>query len=172
MACHFGEPNIPMTKLNEQPPGFAADTMIHTDQGLKAIQHIAVGDLVLSYPRNMQPPSQMRRPDEYTFKRVARLMVADNGSVSRLLVFHLATGEKEELFAARLQPIYCKEKGWIDVGSIRPTNVVENHYFGNMLLSRVHHDVARASLYALDVEEFCTYYVGKLGTWVGSSLGL
>lgn len=146
---------------------FAAGTLVHTKEGLKPIEEIKIGDWVLSYPDDQLRPDHRREKHEYTYRQVTQTFVTEDQPLSRMIIAHLASGAKETIFVTENHPIYCKGHGWVPVSEIDNTpGVVENFYFGNLIVFRLYHEVTRGRVYNFEVDEFHTYYVGEQGMWV------
>lgn len=153
--------------MNEETPGFAAGTLVHTKEGLKPIEEICVGDWVLSYPDNQKTPERLRQEHEYTYRQVTQTFVTEDQPLSKLIVVNLASGNKETIWATANHPIYCEDRGgWVPFSEIDVGDVVEQYEYANLLVSRVYHEQERARVYNFEVEEFHTYYVGEEGVWV------
>src|SRR5262245_23720318 len=104
------------------PCCFTAGTLVHTKVGLKPIENIRVDDWILSYPDDQVPPRVMRRPEDYAYRQVVRVYVREQQSVSKLVIDHLATNEKETYLVTKEHPIYCDGKGWVPVSKIQSTD--------------------------------------------------
>jgi hypothetical protein len=152
---------------NDQPPCFATGTLVHTKGGLKPIEEVRVGDLVLSYPDDHRTPDRFRSEDEYTYKKVTRVFVTDDQPLHRLIVSNLASGDRETLYVTGNHPFYCNGTGWTPVSKMRRAgDVLENFRFGNLIVYRNYPDAGSGKVYNFEVEDFHTYYVGKEGVWV------
>ena len=83
---------------------FAAGTLVHTANGLVAIEKIQVGDLVLSQPET---------GGELAYKRVLNTVVHQDKHV--ILVSYLVDGEDESrhLAVTGNHPFWVKGKGWL-----------------------------------------------------------
>lgn len=148
--------------------GFAAGTLIRTKEGLKPIEMVNVGDWVLSFPDGQTPPNHKRTESEYTFARVAEICTADDRPFSRLLVDHLASNQRDEIFVTANQPIYLAGSGWVKTERLRATSPLENYYFGNLMVGRNYPEEQRGIAYNLALENLHTFYVGAHGVWVHS----
>ncbi|WP_082922617.1 polymorphic toxin-type HINT domain-containing protein [Halothiobacillus diazotrophicus] len=149
-----------------QQPCFAAATLVHTKKGLRPIEEICVGDWVLSYPDDQQPPDKFREGHEYTYRQVTQTFVTENQPISKLIVAEIVNNRRETIYVTPNHPIYRKYSGWVPVSEFEPGDVVENYQFRNLMVARVFHAVDFATVYNLEVDEFHTYYVGEEGIWV------
>jgi hypothetical protein len=154
--------------LTSIDPCFAAGTLVHTKDGLKKIEDIQIGDLVLSFPDNQTPPGHIRQENEYAYREVTKVSVQEDREISFVTVFDLAAGIKETIGATPNHRVYEKNSGWLPVSELKFGSAFENAVFGNLLVTKVKHSAARAVVYGLAVAEFQTYYVGQLGAWVHS----
>jgi hypothetical protein len=151
---------------SQTPTGFATDTLVHTKNGTKPIQHIEVGDEVLSFPDDKIPPSRMREESELLYVRVVAVASTPDQPLNRLLIDHLATGERDTLLLAAQQPVFVTGEGWRPALQVGVMSVLENHYFGNLMLSRNHEAVATGVVHRLTLEALGSFYVGPQGVWV------
>ncbi|MBB5205524.1 hypothetical protein HNQ51_002843 [Inhella inkyongensis] len=148
---------------------FVAGTLVHTKEGLVPIEQIKVGDWVLSYPDDQQPPDRFREPHEYAYKRVLQTYVSANQAVKEFPVQNLASGNVEYFTATLSHPIFVANRGWMTLGEIlagRQRVAVETHRFRNIILGGLFKDKGLATVYNIEVEDFNTYYVGEEGVWV------
>ena len=82
-------------------------------------------------------------------------------------MLNTSSGEIETLWVTPSHPIYVKGIGWTPVGQMdRAGDVLENYRFGNSMVYRCYQNVDVGRVYNFEVEEFHTYYVGKVGIWV------
>lgn len=81
--------------------GFPAGTRVHTKEGLKAIEQIQVGDLVLSKPENGQ--------GEQAYKRVAKTFSYEDKTL-RCIVYETEAGERLVVFATGNHPFWVAEE--------------------------------------------------------------
>jgi hypothetical protein len=68
-------------------------------------------------------------------------------------------------------PFYVDEEGWVPASGLNFTCPLEAHDFGNLAVGGVESIAEKARVYNLEVEEFHTYYVGRLGVWVHNACG-
>jgi Pretoxin HINT domain len=147
-------------------PCFAAGTLVRTKEGLKNIEKIEIGEWVLSYPGDQTRPGRPRQEHEHTYREVKKLFAYEDELISHITVFDLAAGIKEIIKVSGSHPIYEKDSGWQPASQAKFGNAFENAAFGNLLVTRVKHEVERAWVYNIEVDEFQTYYAGSLGVWV------
>jgi len=151
--------------------GFAAGTVVRTQEGLVPIEKIKVGEWVLSYPDDKPIPKEYRddpNPPQI-YKRVVQVFVTENQAVTEFPVLNIGTGNTERFTATLNHPIFVLHHGWMTLAAIRAIRQlvgVENHLFGNLLLGGLYKDKGLTTVYNIEVEDFHTYYVGKEGMWV------
>ena len=157
-----------MNRLDSWNTCFAAGTLVHTKEGLKPIEGIRVGDWVLSYPEDQVPPLHIREEHEYTYRKVTATFVHDDEIVCKLIALNLANGIEEVIKVTPNHPIHEKDAGWVPASQLMSAgNVLGSYNFANLLTNRDRKPTEeRTRVYNLEVDEFHTYYVGKLGVWV------
>jgi Pretoxin HINT domain len=162
--------DIAAIKEGQSPACFVAGTLVHTKEGLMPIEQIQIGDWVLSYPDDQQPPpGKFREPHEYTYKRVVQTFVTENQRVTEFPVSNLASGNIERLTATPNHPIYVKDEGWIALELLcarRKLVAVVTNDFSNLTFGGLYKNKGFATVYNIEVEDFHTYYVGEEGLWV------
>lgn len=150
---------------------FTAGTLVHTKEGLKSIEDICIGDWVLSYPENASIPIRERAPfrleDEYIYKQVTQIFIHDDKEIVHITYIQPG-GEKivKPLHATPNHPFYVKRRGWIPAVELKIGNVLETAGFGNLMVTKVKQTGETARVYNIEVNEYHTYYVEKLGVWV------
>jgi hypothetical protein len=160
----------------EKLPCFVAGTLVHTKEGLKPIEEICVGDWVLSYPDDQAPPVRwreeggerwviFRQEDEYTYRQVTRTFVHEDKPICEVEIIDFSNGI-ETLKVTPDHPFYVKHIGWTPARELDFTCPLFAESFGNMAVGKVSVTGERARVYNLEVDEFHTYYVGRLGVWV------
>ena len=134
---------------------FAAGTPVHTAQGLRPIEDVAVGDLVWA------------RDDltgEDGLRTVRRKFVTPRRAVLSVL-FADASGAMESLRVTPEHPFYS-QRGWVaakdlqnaDEVMLRSGDWVE--MIGGQSLDQL------ITVYNFNVDDFHTYFVGEAGLWV------
>jgi len=167
-------------RINQRDPCFVAGTLVRTKDGMKPIEEICVGDWVLTYPDDQIPPKRAKREDEYFYRQVTKTFVTDDQLVSYIEVTDF--GDLDCIGVTPNHPIYEGHPGFAPFGCIpgeeprgdgwRPASQIKfgstlvKHSFGNAVVGKVKHEVERARVYNLEVDEFHTYFVGKIGIWV------
>jgi hypothetical protein len=122
----------------------------------------------LSYPEHQSRPRRLREEHEYTYRQVTQTFVTEDQLLSSFEV--ISDGYIDTIWATANHPIYCNNRdGWIPVFELQSLDIVENYYFGNLLVGEVCHAVKNARVYNFEVEEFHTYYIAEVGVWVHNS---
>jgi RHS repeat-associated protein len=128
---------------------FTGDTLVSTENGLKRIDEIEIGDKVWSY--NIET-------GELELKEVQNVFVKENNEI-----LHLTTSNGETIDTTTNHPFYVEEKGWIAAGDLEIGDVVytidgEEAEITEMVIEKFAEPVI---VYNLEVEDFHTYFVGN-----------
>lgn len=145
---------------------FAAGTLVHTKDGLRPIEELKVGDLVLTWPQDMPIPRRPRLPDEYIYKPVTKTFVREDTVISHVPLLVTGVGDDEDLRVTPNHPVYAERHGWLPISALKPSYRLVWASFSNALVRRMKHDVERVTVYNIEVEDCHTYFVGKMGLWV------
>ncbi|MCS4300150.1 MULTISPECIES: DUF637 domain-containing protein [Acinetobacter] len=138
---------------------FVAGTLIETDQGLKPIDEFMGGELVWARSDN---------DFSYGYKPVVATKVTNNQPIYEVIIKN-DLGQIEKLLTTEEHPFWLKNKGW------RKASILEA---GDILFDRNNQDLVVISqsllaqvdtVYNIQVDDFHTYHVGKLGVWVHNS---
>lgn len=154
---------------------FAAGTLVHTKDGLRPIEELKVGDLVLTWPEDMPIPKRPRHPfrlqDEYIYKPVTKTFVHEDTMISHVTILGLGKpGDQEVLRVTPNHPVFTEEHGWIPVSALKASYELIWADFSNTAIRRARHDVERVTVYNIEVEDCHTYFVGKMGLWVHNKI--
>lgn len=159
--------------LNENPVemnGFMAGTLVHTQDGLRPIEELKVGDLVLTWPENkprpIRPRHPFRLPEEYIYMPVTKMLVHEDQMISHVPILGTGRGDDETLRVTPNHPIWSEDRGWLPASVLKASHSLVNKDFANDSVRRVRHDVERVRVYNIEVAEDHTYFVGKQGIWV------
>jgi hypothetical protein len=157
--------------MNKSHSCFVAGTLVLTKEGRKPIEEIRVGDWVLSYPENQIPPKRLRTEAEYTYRRVTQTFVHEDKTVCEVTIFHFASNSQDVIRVTPNQPFFVDKEGWAPASALNFTCPLVADNFGNLAVGGVEPIAEKARAYNLEVEEFHTYYVGRLDVWVHNACG-
>jgi filamentous hemagglutinin len=155
-----------LEKLENNNEGFAEGTLVHTADGLRTIESIKAGDLVLSFPEEITPPNQERNDNEFFYTKVACTHSFLNAPVHELKIYHLAQDVQDLIKAGENQLVYHCDIGWVKVKDISLFKKLVAYNFGNLLLGRNLREENLIKTYNLELEALHTFYVGQHGAWV------
>jgi RHS repeat-associated protein len=135
---------------------FKENTLVDTEEGLKPIQDIDVGDRVRSYNQ---------RTGEIQFKPVKRLFKYVAATVIGLVI------QGDTLTATANHPFMLKDKGWVEAEFITQGDTVvynqaspdADYHFGYTVVDGVHHLSKAEVVYNLEVDVNHTYFVSSWG---------
>ena len=152
-------------------PCFAAGTLVHTKDGLKPIEEIKVGDLVLSYPDDMVPPNRAscapyRLENEYYYKPVTQTFVHEDAEVLEMRYSQPAWRKTWHLYVTPNHPFYAEDRGWVQVKDLVGLDRFCAANFANMSFIWNKPVSNRVRVYNLEVADYHTYFVGEGGAWV------
>ncbi|WP_080947367.1 polymorphic toxin-type HINT domain-containing protein [Moraxella bovoculi] len=136
---------------------FTAGTLIETDKGLKAIETFTGGELI--WTRNDITL-------EYGYRPVVATKATPNQPIFQVTVKN-HQGDIETLQTTAEHPFWIKDTGWLKASLLEQ---------GMILLDRNNQEVEVISqfvlpnhtdtVYNIEVDDFHTYHVGRLGVWV------
>ena len=146
---------------------FAAGTLIHTKEGLRPIEELQVGDLVLTWPEDkpvpVRPCHPFRFEDEYICKPVTKTFVHDDQMISHVVIL----GNNDEILQVTPNhPFWSKQHGWVPASVLKFGYTLKRANFADALVGKTKNDMERVTVYNIEVQECHTYFVGKAGIWV------
>ena len=145
---------------------FAAGTLVHAKDGLRPIEELKVGDLVLTWPEDKPIPKRARLPDEYIYRPVTKTFVHEDTMIFHVPLLGTGVGKDEILRVTPNHPVFSEESGWLPISALKPSYSLIWAGFSNASIRRMKHDVERVTVYNIEVEDCHTYFVGKMGLWV------
>jgi RHS repeat-associated protein len=140
-------------------PCFVAGTLVQTKDGLKPIEDIKAGDLVLS---------RDEKTGEVTYKEVVRTFITPDQRVISIGVED-EKGSADTYEATAEHPFYVKEKGWVGASDLKPGDEVFSSTGGWLRVTGSTWISKRQTVYNFEVKDFHTYFVGESGAWVHNS---
>ena len=137
-------------------PCFVAGTPVVTEAGLKAIEDIEVGDLVLS---------RHEETDELAYMPVVRTFVTPDRPVLDLeVVDH--SGRRSTLGATSQHPFWVHGTGWVPAGELLPGDELVSSMGSRLWVAGSTQRPQTSTVYNFEVEGFHTYFAGEVGAWV------
>ena len=132
---------------------FIAGTLVTTADGLRPIEEIEVGDLVLS---------EDETTGEVAYKCVTKTFVNETTEL-----IHIHVGG-ETISATPAHPFYVDGFGWTLAGNLRAGDVLVLSNGERVVVEWVQHEIIEAPVlvYNFEVEDFHTYFVGESGILV------
>ena len=134
---------------------FAAGTPVHAEQGLKAIEEVAHGDLVWA---------QDEATGEVALRSVVRTFVTPEQPVVEV-VFTDEQGRGEAVRATPEHPFWT-QRGWIGAHRLSASDRVLRRSGAWSRVTSVYETGERVTVYNFEVESFHTYFVGEQGVLV------
>ena len=141
--------------VGESGACFVAGTLVHTRDGLKAIETIRVGDWVFSQPEGTGAVMHKRVLDTFEF---------DNKWVLNVTVAN-SSGKIELIQTTDRHPFYVVGKEWIAATELEEGFELVLANGEQARVAKVEPLGLVARVYNISVEDFHTYYVGELGVW-------
>jgi RHS repeat-associated protein len=137
-------------------PCFVEGTPVETESGLKPIEEVKVGDLILSR-------------DEKTGERSFKKALATYETPDQWIIeiqLDSEDGGTETIGATAEHPFWVKARGWVGAGDLLPGDEVFTSQGGWIKVSGSTWLSKRQTVYNLEVEDYHTYFVGESGAWV------
>jgi len=132
---------------------FTADTLVHTENGLKPISEIKVGDKVLSYDERTETTSDQ-----------PVMAVIQGEKQYKIIKITLDSGESIEATAEH--PFYIKGKGWNPASSLKVGQALQLHNGTTVVITEIDTSVRLEKVYNLTVANTHNYFVGVDGVLV------
>lgn len=151
---------------------FAADTLVHTKEGLRPIEKLQEGDLVLTWPEDkpipVHPCHPFRLEEEYIYKPVTKTFVHEDQNISHVVIRGdgKTKNDDEILRVTPNHSVWSKRHGWVQVSTLKFGHTLKQADFSDNLIRGATHDVERVTVYNIEVEDCHTYFVGEKGIWV------
>jgi RHS repeat-associated protein len=148
-----GRSNDPVPTTPEQPKScFIAGTDILTPEGMKDIETIKIGDLVVSDDPNTPGEIETRRVVETYVRQVTTLIdLYIDGQV-------ITTTEEH--------PFWVPELGWVKAKDLQEGTLVQTNHETFLDIDKIERREGDFTVYNFQVEEFHSYFVSDLGILV------
>lgn len=141
---------------------FAAGTLVSTDQGLRAIETIRVGDLVWS--RDDRTGETRLKPVTALVPKHERLIwiveLSIDGSTEGAAAKKIAYETTDD------HPWRSANGAWIRTADLEAGHRIERKLGSAARVLSVHNTRTRGAVYNLEVADFHTYFVGEERVWV------
>jgi RHS repeat-associated protein len=136
-------------------PCFAPGTLVETVDGLRPIEEIAVGDLVLAMDE---------ATGEQAYKEVLEVIVT---GAQPLIELGLVRGDgSESVQVTPEHPFWAQGLGWLDAGALDVGDHVFSLGLGWTQVTSKASMPGDYTVYNLTVADYATYSVGEQGAWV------
>ena len=132
---------------------FIAGTLVQSEDGAVAIEHIAVGDMVWAW-------------DETTGDVALKEVVETYINQSDELIHVFVNGE--EIITTPTHPFYSPMKGWTAAAKLRAGDILVLVNGKYVVVEKVQHEILEApiTVYNFQVEGYHTYFVANTGVLV------
>ena len=132
---------------------FVAGTLVETPSGLRSIEQIAKGDLVISR-------------DEETGMLVTKHVIQTFVTPEMPLVEVGLRGTFEPIRATLGHPFFTLDRGWVMAQNLQPEEPLMDERGEPIYVQRVQRLTTTATVYNFEVEDSHTYFVGSARVWV------
>lgn len=140
---------------------FAKGTPVHTSEGLKPIEEVAVGDLVWAWDE---------ATGELSLRRVVRLFETPDQPLVEVTIAHV-DGSEETIRATSEHPFWTGE-GWIPANQLEPGDRVWLRSGAWSKVAGLTETDNQETVYNFEVDTLHTYFVGAGGTLVHNQSAL
>ena len=135
---------------------FVAGTTVATPSGERAIESLAVGDLV--FARGESDDAVTARPVLRTFAHGAPSLVD--------VRLETANGERESIRSTPEHPYWTLDRGWVPAGELLASEPLLDRAGREIHVTKVAPIAQEATVYNIEVEADHTYFVGHTAVWV------
>jgi RHS repeat-associated protein len=132
---------------------FVSGTLVQTADGLKPIEEIQIGDMVLAWNENTS---------KNEFRRVVALVVAVRRDMVKIYV---GPDDEPPLIASSNHKFYVKEKGWVKASELSAGDILLDKNNSPVKVRKAEQELQsdEIKVYNIEVEDLHNYYVGKTG---------
>jgi intein/homing endonuclease len=132
--------------------------LVHTENGLKPISEVKVGDKVLSI-------------DERTETTLYQPVMAVIQGVKQYQMVKITLDSGESIEATAEHPFYIKGKGWNPANSLKVGQALQLHNGTTVVIKEIDTSVRLEKVYNLTVAHTHNYFVGEDGVLVHNGKG-
>lgn len=139
---------------------FVAGTKVHTADGLKPIETIETGDLVLS----RDPESRCQN-----LQRVSGRQVTIPASLCTIIIEDSLRRVQESIECTEQHPFFSLSRdAFVAAADLQPGDTLSTKEGGTAVIIKVSAAPNASSIrtYNLEIEQYVTYFVGACGVWV------
>lgn len=149
---------LPMSGQPKEVYGvcFVAGTPIQTIDGLKPIERIEVGDIVLS--RN-------EKTGDLALRRATRIKITHDIPVLEIELTD-ENGKIEKFGTTAEHPFWVKDRQWMPAKELLPGDEIYSSNGGWLKVSGATWLSRTQTVYNFSVDEFHNYFIGEVGAWV------
>ena len=135
---------------------FIAGTLVHSEDGSKAIEDISAGDKVWAWDEET---------GDVALKEVVETYINETDELIHVFV------NGEEIITTPTHPFYSPAKGWIDACDLRAGDILILVSGEQVTVEKVQHETLETPIvvYNFQVEDYHTYYVTNRGVLVHNS---
>jgi RHS repeat-associated protein len=132
---------------------FTANTLVHTENGLKPISEVKVGDKVLSYDE---------RTETTSYQPVMEVIQGEQ----RYQLIKLTLDSSDSIETTAEHPFYIKGKGWNPANSRKVGEALQLHNGTTVVIKEIETSTRVEKVYNLTVANTHNYFVGEDGVLV------
>ncbi|TGL25286.1 hypothetical protein EHQ47_04965, partial [Leptospira bourretii] len=148
---------------------FVAGTKVHTKDGLKNIEDIQVGDVVLS---------KSDETGEVSYRKVVNTFIRQTDAI-----YSVSFADGTTLETTWNHPFRVKKQGhvlekfsiettdWVQAKDLHPGDVALGADGRELTITDITIEEREETVYNFEVEEYHTYFVGEAGVWVHNDTG-
>ena len=140
---------------------FVAGTLVHTSEGLKPIESLVGGEMVLA---------RDEASGALAYRRVVGTRVTPQQPILRLEAWG-ADGRREVLRTTAEHPFRVRDQGWKAAHLLRAGDVLSDCEDRPLAVECLVQEGVLETVYNIEVEDFHTYHVGAAGIWVHNTCG-